>query len=106
MAPILVHYCDTAGQWQAWFDESACIAYGGEFSMQAVHRLLEGYGTPAGDVELHVDCADGSMQVQSATWQPPDLLLKCEHCNGKGEYVGLATVERCGRCDGRGFTVG
>lgn len=74
--------------------------------MQAVHRLLGHYGTPAGKIELHVGQADGSMMIQDATWQPPDLLFKCEHCGGKGEYVGLATVERCERCAGRGFTVG
>lgn len=106
MPPVIVHYCDTATQWQAWFDRNPCVAYGGEFSMQAVRRLLEHDGAPAGQIELRIDQANGSVLIQPATWQPPDLLLKCEHCGGKGEYVGLATIEKCHRCAGRGFTVG
>ena len=68
--------------------------------------LLEGDGTPPGDIELHIDQTGNHPLIQGATWQPPDLLLKCEHCNGTGEYVGLVTVEKCQRCAGRGFTVG
>lgn len=102
MPPIVARYSDTARQWQAWFDGNPCVTYGGEFSMQAVRRVLEGHGTAAGQIELRIDQPDGSTLVQAATWQPPDLLLPCEHCNGTGEYVGLATVEKCQRCAGRG----
>ena len=106
MPPVIVQYCEPAHQWQAWFDRNPCVAYGGEFSMQAVHRLLECHGTPPGDIELHIDQTGTHPLIQGATWQPPDLLLKCEHCNSTGKYVGLATVEECQRCAGRGFTVG
>jgi hypothetical protein len=103
---IVVRYCETGSQWQAWFNETTCLCYGGEFSTEAVHRLLEGSGTDACDLTLHVDRPDKSTMIQEAVWQPPELLLRCEQCDGKGEYVGLAVVEKCGTCRGRGWIAG
>ena len=103
---IVVRYCDTAGQWLAWFDGAPCVCYGGEFSTEAVHRLLDGSGTDACDLTLRVEQADKSVMIHGAVWQPPELLRRCEQCNGKGEYVGLTIVEKCGGCSGRGFLVG
>lgn len=102
---IVVRYNETAGQWQAWFDGFPHVAYGGEFSMEAVHRLLEGSGTDASDLMLHVDQDQigSGVLIRSVVWQPPELLFRCEQCNGKGEYVGLAVVEKCGACEGRGW---
>jgi len=106
MPPIIVRYCDTARQWQAWFQGNPCITYCGESSTQAVHRVLQGHGTPAGDIELRVDQDDGRASVTKATWWPPDLMLRCEHCNGNGEYIGLIQREPCTRCAGSGFVAG
>lgn len=103
---INVRYCDTAGQWLAWFEGTPCVTYGAEFSMQAVHRLLNGYGTDTCDLTLRVEQADTSVVTHPAVWQPPELLLHCEECDGKGEYVGLAVVEKCGACRGKGWVPG
>jgi len=102
MPPITIRYRDTARQWQAWFGGNPCVAYSAESSMQAVHRLLDGLGTQAGELELHIDHS-GCNTIMTATWQPPNLNLLCEHCNGTGEYVGLFHRETCARCAGKGF---
>ncbi len=103
MRTIIVLYCNIAGHWQAWFDGNPCIAYNGESSMQAIYRVLEGHGTPACDLELRFDQDDGTAALMKATWRPPALLLRCEDCNGTGEYVGLMRRETCARCAGTGF---
>lgn len=98
MRQIIVRYSDTARQWSAFFDRAPIVNFGGAFSMEAVHRLLEGCDTPAGDMELRVDG-----RLQAATWQPPELLIRCPTCDGKCEYVGLNTRETCASCGGKGF---
>jgi DnaJ-class molecular chaperone len=76
--------------------------------MTAVHRLLAGSGTPPGELELHVDqdMVGSGVLTRKPIWKPPELLFKCERCNGKGEYRGLLTVETCRACQGRGWLVG
>ena len=105
---IIVRYNDAAAQWEAWFDGAPCVCYGGDFSMVAVHRLLEGSEIDACDLKLNVSHvqAGAAVLVREAVWQPPELLLPCEQCNGKGEYVGLAVVEKCGACRGKGWIPG
>lgn len=104
---IIVQYNKTADQWQAWIEESPCDKGDADFAMDAVYRLLEDLEPEACDLTLHIDQdQDGSdVVIREACWQPPELLFRCERCNGRGEYVGLTVVEPCKSCHGRGWMV-
>jgi DnaJ-class molecular chaperone len=38
---------------------------------------------------------------RSIIWNPPELLLPCGDCRGRGEYVGLLERATCKTCGGR-----
>lgn len=105
MPPIIVRYRAFVSQWSAWFEGAPQTACTGDFSMDAVCRLLTDHGVPPGDVELQVDADLSGAKVATliAQWQPPDLQFACAHCNGRGEYVGVLEREGCPRCGGRGI---
>lgn len=101
---IIVRYNDTSAQWEAWFDGAACVTYGDDFSMIAVHRLLDGSDTDACDLTLHVDRdqVGSGVLIYEVVWQPPDLVFRCERCHGTGECLVFPDIEKCQRCKGRG----
>jgi hypothetical protein len=69
----------------------------------AIRRLLDGTEaasdsyTPLCDQDL----AGTGVLYRSIIWNPPELLLPCGDCHGRGEYVGLLEGEARGRCGGR-----
>jgi hypothetical protein len=71
----------------------------------AIRRLLE--KTDAGPDEYALVCdADLSGRHahtihRSIIWDPPDLLLPCGACDGRGEYVGLLERKTCLTSGGR-----
>jgi hypothetical protein len=75
--------------------------------MGAARRLLDGTDSPAGEYQLLVDQdqIESGVVLGTATWQPPDLLFRCEACEGKGQYVGLNVVEVCQVCRGKKFLI-
>lgn len=105
MPPIIVRYSDQAHHWLARFDGSPSVRSGSNIPMDAVRRLLQGNGTPPGDVMLHVDQdqAGSALLSRAATWQPPELLFKCTQCNRWRAHTRPSVVETCRACRGRGF---
>ena len=102
---IIVRYNDPGRQWEARLDGPSCVTYTAALPSPAVHRLLLEYGTPAGNLLVRIDRDQTGLPplFQEAVWKPPELLFKCERCNGTGEYVGLLEREKCGPCKGRGW---
>jgi hypothetical protein len=102
---IIASYVPQAGQWVAAFDGTPQVAFGGNMPAVAIRRLLD-------DTEAHPDSyalicdADlsgtGAHTIhRSVIWNPPELLLPCGDCQGRGEYVGLLEREICQTCGGR-----
>jgi hypothetical protein len=100
---IIARYEHAAGQWTASFDGVPQVAFGGMTAIGAVRRLLEGSEASHGTytVEHHSDRASSEQIPASVIWDPPELLVPCPDCNGRGEYVGLLHVEKCRTCGGR-----
>ena len=69
----------------------------------AVRRLLEGAESDQGTytIECHANLASAEKVPESVVWDPPELLIPCHACNGRGEYVGLLVVEKCATCGSR-----
>jgi len=101
--PIIARYEQLAGQWTASFDGAPQFAFGGKTAIGAVRRLLEGAEASQGTytLEHHSDQASSEQTPESVIWDPPELLVPCPVCKGRGDYVGLLIVEKCGTCGGR-----
>ena len=101
--PIFVRNNADAGQWTASFDGLPQVAFGGMTAIGAVRRLLEGAEAGHGTYTLKCDpdSAPAGEISESVVWAPPELLVPCHVCKGRGEYVGLLVVEKCGTCGGR-----
>jgi hypothetical protein len=101
--PIIARYEQVAGQWTASFDGVPQFAFGGKTAIGAVRRLLEGAEASQGTytVEHRSDRTSSEQIPESVVWDPPELLVPCQICKGRGEYVGLLVVEKCGTCGGR-----
>lgn len=102
-APIIAHYNQTAGQWTAIFGGVPQFAFGGGTAIGAVRRLLEGAEASLGTytIQYYTDSSSADQLPASVVWDPPELLVTCPDCNGRGEYVGLLHVEKCRTCGGR-----
>jgi hypothetical protein len=100
---IVVRQNADAGQWTASFESVPQFAFGGGTAIGAVCRLLEGAESDHGTytIECFSDLALAEQAPASIVWDPPELLVPCPDCNGRGEYVGLLHVERCRTCAGR-----
>ncbi|MSR59345.1 MAG: hypothetical protein EXS05_17165 [Planctomycetaceae bacterium] len=90
-----------AFQWSASFDGRPQTAFGGNTAIVAVRRLLEGTEAAADQYTVLCDQPIPGI-INPVTWNPPELLAVCPECEGRGDYVGLQEVERCGGCRGRG----
>jgi hypothetical protein len=95
----------TPGQWFATFERRPQVAFGGDMPAVAIRRLLEGTEAEPGDYALICDAdlsGTGAHTIyRSIIWNPPELLLPCGDCRGKGEYVGLLERGTCKTCGGR-----
>jgi hypothetical protein len=94
-----------AEQWVATFDDRLQVAFGGSMPAIAIRRLLEGTEAAPDAYALICDAdlsgSDSHTIHRSIVWRPPELLLPCGDCQGRGEYVGLLERETCGTCGGR-----
>jgi hypothetical protein len=101
--PIIARYVQVAGQWTASFDGVPQFAFGGTSAIGAVRRLLEGAEASHGTYTLkcETDSAFAKQVPASVIWDPPELLVSCPDCNGRGDHVGLLVVEKCRTCGGR-----
>ena len=100
---IVVQYQDLGEQWVAHFDGDPCHAFGGNMPLVAVRRLLEGSEAEPDTYVIRCDrdrAATGILQF-AVVWDPPELLVPCRACEGRGEYVGLLEREVCPSCGGR-----
>ena len=84
---IVVRHIADAEQWTASFDGVPQFAFGGKTTLGAVRRLLEGAETGHGTyaIEYHSDLALADQIPASVIWDPPELLIPCTDCNGRGE---------------------
>ena len=100
---IIARYVQLAGRWTASFDGVPQFAFGGATAIGAVRRLLEGAEASSGTyaIKCHAESASATQIPASVVWDPPELLVPCPDCNGRGEYVGLLRVEKCRTCGGR-----
>jgi hypothetical protein len=100
---IIVHYDAQAGQWVAAFDGTPQVAFGGNMPVVAIRRLLDETEAASDSYTLlcDQDLAGTGVLYRSIIWNPPELLLFCGDCQGRGEYVGLLERETCGTCGGR-----
>jgi hypothetical protein len=102
---IIAQYDPHAGQWNARFEDRPQVVYGGDMPAVAIRRLLEGTEPEPNDYALICDADLSGRGVntiyRSIIWNPPELLLPCGDCRGRGEYVGLLERKRCPTCGGR-----
>src|SRR5437868_5237038 len=102
---IIAVYDADAGQWVARFDDRPQVAFGGDMPAVAIRRLLEGTEAAPDGYSLICDADLSGLGAhtiyRSISWDPPELLLPCGDCRGKGEYVGLLERETCKTCGGR-----
>lgn len=101
--PIVISHSVDAGHWTASFEDKAHVTFGGNTAFVAIRRLLEmteaGHGTYS--LTSSRDPSATGQIPESVIWDPPELLVSCPDCNGRGEYVGLLQVEKCKNCGGR-----
>ncbi len=102
MAQSTIIATATAGQWRACFEGSRPYAFHSENPLKAVRLLLERTRTEPAVFLLVCDQAGSEPLKCSVTWDPPELLLPCQACEGRGEYIGLFEREVCVGCRGRG----
>lgn len=102
---VRVMFRDDVREWCAVFGDALHVGFGGDVPMTALRRLLEGTVAPAGLYELNCDQdqAGSGVLIRVLDWQPPEIRFTCSRCNGKGQYAGLAEVEPCGPCEGKGY---
>jgi hypothetical protein len=69
----------------------------------AIRRLLDGTEAEPACYSLLYDrdLSGTGVLNRSIVWNPPELLLPCGDCQGRGEYVGLFERETCQTCGGR-----
>jgi hypothetical protein len=105
---ITVQYNPTATQWVDSFDSSPQVAFGSDTPMGAVRSLLTGSESIPGPYRLQLDQdqVGSGVLIRVATWKPPELLVQCTACDGRGEYVGLVVKEVCKVCGGRKVVAG
>jgi DnaJ-class molecular chaperone len=98
-------HIEQSQQWCAAFDGKPQVAFGGDMPAVAIRRLLEGTEAHPDSYALMCDAnlsGTGAHTIyRSNIWNPPELLLPCGDCRGKGEYVGLLERETCQTCGGR-----
>jgi hypothetical protein len=77
--------------------------YKEEPQITRVRRLLDETAAVSDSHTLlcDLDLAGTGVLYRSIIWNPPELLLPCGDCHGRGEYVGLLERETCGTCGGR-----
>ncbi len=78
-------------EWVAYFEDTTQVAFGSDMPMKAVRRLLEGTEAERQAVLIWCDrdmAGTGRLRL-SSFWDPPELLIPCQACEGRGEYVGL-----------------
>src|SRR5262245_50424403 len=100
---IVVQYQELGQQWVAHFDGELCRSFGGNMPLVAVRRLLEGTDNQPETLTVRCDrdrAATGILQFP-IVWEPPEMLITCRACEGRGEYVGLLEREVCPSCGGR-----
>jgi hypothetical protein len=102
-ATIIARYDAQAGQWVATFDGNPQVAFGGDMPVVAIRRLLDGTEAHPDSYTLlcDQDLAGTGVLYRSIIWNPPELLLPCGDCQGRGEYVGLHERDVCQTCGGR-----
>jgi hypothetical protein len=102
-APVAIICRFNAGQWTASFEGVPQFAFGGAIPLGAIRRLLE--GAEADRATHSVQCLAESGLAKDipdlVVWDPPELLVPCSVCKGRGDYVGLLVVEQCATCGGR-----
>jgi hypothetical protein len=103
---IIVHHDAQAGQWVAAFVERPHWSpFGGNTPAVAIRRLLEGDKASERVCTLICDTdlsGRGAHTIyRSIVWSPPELLLPCGDCRGRGEHVGLLERKTCPTCGGR-----
>ena len=102
---IIARYDAPAEQWVATFEGIPQVTYGGNMPAVAIRRLLDGTEAGADCYALICDMdlsGTGAHPIhRSIIWDPPELLLPCGDCRGRGEYVGLLERETCRTCGGR-----
>jgi hypothetical protein len=102
---IMALYDADAEQWIASFEDERYRTFGGHTPAVAIRRLLE-WTEAKPDAYMLICDADLSGLVahtihRPIIWNPPDLLLPCGECRGRGQYVGLRVRETCRTCGGR-----
>jgi hypothetical protein len=104
-ATIIVRYDAQGQQWCAAFDGKPQIVFDGNMPAVAIRRLLEGTEAEPDEYALICDAdlsGTGAHTIyRSIIWNPPELLLPCGDCQGRGEYVGLLERKTCTTCGGR-----
>lgn len=102
---IVARFDPLAGQWTASFETLPQVAFGGPTEVVATRRLLEGAEASRGMYALSCDAPTPDLSTglirDSFIWDPPELLVSCPDCDGRGKYVGFLKVEPCSRCQGR-----
>lgn len=100
---IVVKFNDTANQWVAHFRMAPQVAFGAEFPVAAIRRLLECTEAEPDRYPLACDQdrAGSFVLLREIIWQPLEILFPCQTCNGTGKYVGLLEVGPCKICGGR-----
>jgi hypothetical protein len=90
-------------QWVAYFESVPQVAFGGEKPLNALRRLLEGTEAEQGSYVMQwvQETPDSGTPFWSVSWDPPELLIPCQACEGRGEYVGLLEREVCRACGGK-----
>jgi hypothetical protein len=79
------------GQWSAWIEGRSETAFGDRTYRGAVRRLA----AEISGIDL--------TRIRRADESHPGRIVfvcsePCPECGGSGKYVGLLTVENCGRC--------
>ncbi len=101
--PLVVRPHDDGSYWTAYLEQVPQFAICGPTAVQAVRRFLEAAESGPGTYSV-MDISDTEHTAGiplAVIWDPPELLVRCPDCEGRGEYVGLFVVESCRVCSGR-----
>lgn len=82
------------GHWSCRRSDRIGISAGGDSPVAALERCCKIYRADATTFTVAEATADRVLFRQR---------ILCPQCAGSGEYVGLAVVEACSECDGKGL---
>jgi hypothetical protein len=93
---IVVRHDADAGQWTASFEGVPQFAFGGATAVGAIRRLLEGAEAWRA---TYIECMLASEVPESVVWDPPELLVPSEDCNGAANTSGSRSWRNVRLCD-------